>query len=692
MSDNPASHAPDVVHSSASLPAASRIRVIENLVPVALAEVGAQMAGFTERLAEAMFRLSDQSVLPNEASLSFHAWNHLGKNSSQWQRGVLASLSHALLDEIAALERTPSSVTAQLPPDLSLVSLVDMEQRVLIGNLAQAIELDHSAALVALNIRLGRLLQREELSIARNPFRPAVFLRAVHDAWCRFDGSGQSHRLVLRLLRPDVFIDFAPLLTALNGALIARGIVPDLLETYRSSRSPGPSPVTAGSADAALRHKLEDWLNKVADAPVAPQAGKVPGTGPSDALLGYLDGLQQAGPVTSLRDAARAAPPDALAPADCNTIELLARMFDFVFRDPTIPAHVKHLLERLQVPLLRTALVDKEFFFSAACPARRLLEQLTVSGRGLHHDAYAEDPLYQLIEQIVDRVQHEFDQQIGMYSTVVADLEAYLIEEQETESSALQPRIDEALRQEKMQQAREQAESDVAGRIESGEVAGFVEVFLETQWTDILTLAHSVAARKPEALEKALQAMDDLIWSVRPKVSPEERKELVSKLPAMLTLINAWLNAVKWDAPERVTFFSNLVARHAAIVRLPAERSSRHRIEQAVNVAQKASERRLSKRAREMHEPPIDQFVHVVDSIEPGSWVEFVRKNGQAGAFRLAWISPLRTRFIFSNRYSDESFVFTAGELAAALRDQGAQLLPQGSVITRALTAALEQD
>ncbi|NDP58701.1 MAG: DUF1631 domain-containing protein [Oxalobacteraceae bacterium] len=686
MSDKPASHAPEVVHSSSTMPAASRIRVIESLVPVALAEVTAQLPGFIERLAGAMFRLSDQSVLPNEASVSFHAWNYLGKNAGQWQRGVLDQLSQAWLGEIAALDKTPLSGTAQTVSDLTLVSLEEMESRVLIGNLAQAVELENSAALVALNIRLGRLLQRDAISIAHNPFRPAVFVRAVHDAWCRFDGSDQSHRLVLRLLRPEVLIDFAPLLTALNGALIARGIVPDLLDDYRSRQSSRPSPEPSGVADAALRHKLEEWLNQVDGEPVA-----APAAGPSATLLNYLDGLRQAAPVTSLREAARHAPADALTPADHNTIELLARMFDFVFGDSTIPDHVKQLLGRLQVPLLRTALVDKEFFFSAACPPRRLLDQLAASGRGLQHGAFADDPLYRFIEQIVERVQHEFDQQIGMYSTVVADLEAYLLAEQESEHSALRPRIDEARRQENIQQARELAENDIARRIESGEVAGFVEVFLETQWIHILMLAHSVAARKPEALDKALQAMDDLIWSVRPKVSPQERKDLVSKLPALLSLLNGWLNAVKWDAPERVTFFSNLAERHAAIVRLPAERSARHRIELAVNVAQKASERRLNRRAREMHEVPLDQFVHVVDSIEPGSWVRFVRNNGEAGTFRLAWISPLRTRFIFSSRHSDESFVFTADELAAALREQGAEVLPHGSVVTRALAAALEQ-
>src|SRR3712207_7772335 len=52
--------------------------------------------------------------------------------------------------------------------------------------------------------------------------------------------------------------------------------------------------------------------------------------------------------------------------------------------------------------------------------------------------------------------------------------------------SLAQP-IADALRQEKMRAAQEAAEEDVAQRIETGEVASFVEQFLETQWVRILT-------------------------------------------------------------------------------------------------------------------------------------------------------------------------------------------------------------
>lgn len=709
MPDNPADKSSDAVSS-----ASSRILILESLVPLAVEQVGEQATAMIDRLTEALFRLSDQSVRPAEANLSFNAWNHLKKNATQLQRGIVGSLGYALLREIAALDKGQTPVQAMDSSDLSLVSLEEMENKVLIGNIGQAIELNNSAALVALNIRISRLLQREEISISQNPFRPGVFLRAVFEAWCKFDPIPESHRLALRLLRPEVFLDFEPILEQLNGALVARGIVPDLVEAYRAGKVDRRAKPTAESErrDLSLHNKLQRWLQNGPDGKGGgsqrpDRRGAAGPTTPgtiNNALLDYLTDIQRnavnasgdpGGPAFSqtaatLRHIPRQAPSGSMSAMDQNTIELLARIFDFVFSDHNIPDEIKGLLGQLQVPLLKTALIDKEFFFSDTHPARRLLERLAQSGLGLRHDTGADDPLYKIIEQIVDRVQQEFDQHLGLYSEVVADLEAFITEEEKTARSALKTSISEALREEKMRQAQEAAENDVAVRIETGEIAGFVEIFLETQWVRILTLAHSVAERKPQALEKALKAMDDLIWTVKPKVSPEERKELVNKLPSLLSLLNAWLNAIKWDEPERVEFFANLVERHAAMVRVPTELTPGHQIEIAVNVAQKASERRLSKRAREMQEKPIDQFVHVVDSIELGTWVEFVRNNGVRIAFRLAWISPLRSRFIFSNRQGDDPFSFTAGEFASALREQGAVVMPRESVVTRALTEALK--
>jgi hypothetical protein len=302
-----------------------------------------------------------------------------------------------------------------------------------------------------------------------------------------------------------------------------------------------------------------------------------------------------------------------------------------------------------------------------------------------------DDPLYQKIERIVDRVQKDFDQQVELFNEMVDDLDSFIKDERKLSSRELAGPIAAAMRQERMLQAHKKAERDIALRVETGEVAGFVETFLVNQWTQVLALAHSVKETKPQALLHATKAMDLLIWSVQPKASPEERRKLLNRLPALLSLVNAWLNAVKWDGAERVKFFSQLAERHAAIVKLPVELSPRHQFENAVTIAQRASEHRFNVREKELRTQPVDQFVHIVNGMAVDDWVQFTRSNESKVKYRLSWVSPKRSRYVFSNRQGDAPLTFSADELAQSLRGGHTTILPLTPIIGRALNMALDE-
>src|SRR5213075_738050 len=66
-----------------------------------------------------------------------------------------------------------------------------------------------------------------------------------------------------------------------------------------------------------------------------------------------------------------------LGSVDAMTIDIVAMLFDYIFDDRHIPASVKAVLGRLQIPVLKVALLDKAFFSSKAHPARRLLDRLS---------------------------------------------------------------------------------------------------------------------------------------------------------------------------------------------------------------------------------------------------------------------------------------------------------------------------
>ena len=708
-----------------------RSATLQNLVSLATALTSQQTEDFSSRLADALLNLSEQTVRPNEATLSFDAFNHLRINNDVFRRGVSARLTELLLQEVRSFESGRKPASHENDADLSLVSFEEMENKVLLSNISQSLERDVSEVMDALNLRIGWLYGRDQILTAENPFRPQVFVRSIYEAWTRIDPVAESHRVMLRLLGPELFLPLKSLLLSLNDSLIEQNVLPDLKEAYRLKKSEnkiGMPPPKVAKRDASRYNKVRDWLLSKKPGKKDKSAGEAededlnipdlfaPATeggswgtntisvkvGPR--LFSYLTALQSQVDqlrlhdesfnvlqgASTLRKVKDHVPPGSLTQIDENTIELLAKIFDYVFLEQDIPNDMKRLIAKLQIPLLKAALLDKKFFVTEDHPARQLIDTLAKSSKVWDQSKGHDDPLYKMVEQIVERVQKEFNEQMSLFSDVVSNLESFLAAEEKLSETVLAEPIAEALRQERMHLAQEAAEYDVSLRVETGEVAGFVEVFLETQWTRILTLAHSVKEQKPEVLKKALAVMDDLVWSVKPKTSPEQRKELITKLPSILAMVNAWLNAIKWNDPERVVFFSSLAERHAALVRVQVELSARHQIETAVNIAQKASERRMSKRFKQEREKRHDEFTSMVDEIEQGRWVEFIRNNGEMAKFKLTWISPRRNHFIFTNRVGEAPFSFTADEFARILRDRKASLVPIDSIVERALATALD--
>jgi hypothetical protein len=231
--------------------------------------------------------------------------------------------------------------------------------------------------------------------------------------------------------------------------------------------------------------------------------------------------------------------------------------------------------------------------------------------------------------------------------------------------------IAQALQYERLVHALQQADADIALRIESGEVAGFVENFLEQHWRLVLAYAYCEVDEASGA--RMLAWMDELIWSVQPKFSNEQCQALLVRLPALLAALGEAMDLSEWRGPEREAFFVRLAERHANIVREPA--SARIKVAFAVNSAQKASERRwkIESLAQAMAS---DQSCYLVQAMQIGDCVELLNEAENAlHYFKLAWSSPKKKVLVFIERGGQSFCAFTTAQLAQRIKENNARLL-----------------
>ena len=481
----------------------------------------------------------------------------------------------------------------------------------------------------------------------------------------------------------------------------AQGFVPGLSneDAQRLSQIGAKQPLLAYLAQLqkAVPYESIGTLGAVAGA-VATSGG----AGPAVAAPAAAGDAAVPGNVFYLPNIKASMPQGSLSRTDESTIDLLSAIFDTVFRDQNISQEIRDLIRFLQIPVLKAALVDKNFFFQDAHPARRLIDLL--SRMGWEQRKGPEDPLFQAMQRSVDRVGRDYDHELSVFTEAVNELEASIQAEEHAAASAIAEPIAAALKQEKMFEAGKLARNAVGLRIGTGEVIAVVEAFLERRWVSVLTVAYSIEDDKPGAVNNANRTMDELIWSVRPKLDADERKRLIAKLPSLLSTLNKWLDVIKWQDADRLQFFAELAECHASIVRAPLEMSAERRLEISMQVAQRAAERRLELQARaeaearaaedaRARQPDADEedAAIEVDSLARGMWLEFEQEDGGGGGrkVKLAWISPLRTLYIFSTSARQEAFSMSGEQLAQRFRERTVQVVRAEGVVAVALSQAL---
>lgn len=684
----------------AALDAATRAQILGEVVEVAATLANAQLDGFTTRLAQALQDAGPHCSDPVQRALHLRAAGLLRKNRYPFTYVAAERLRTVLAHELQSAARgavNPSDAGGALK---SLAPDAEVDKNISLRKAGRAIEEQHAERLGALGLRLAVLFGRAQLDPAPHPFRAQVFLNVLHDAWCEFQPDTDTHPLVFPLLGPQLCLDMAPILHAANMALIKRGILPQLQG----------QPVTAAvgtPGEDALTSRLRGLLGE----PGTPGAASLQGGFPtllephalgSTPLFDYLDSLQKNlfdqhlaacgadGPQSAsvLAHVRRHAPAGSLSETDDQVIVLLAAIFDRALEDPGIGPDLKVLIASLQLPILKAALADRDFFFRPDQPARRSIELLAELAVACEPERGQTDPVFMTLKRNVERIQRGAPQRASVFVDAVWDMESFLRREQTAADQILAAPIAAAEREEKRMQAEKHARHEVALRIGTGEVVAFVETFLENRWVPVLTLAYSEQVEKPEGVKDALQTMDDLVWSVKPKITAAERKELLAMLPRMVASMNKWLSRVQWNHEERARFFAELAACHASLVRAPLDISPQRQVELAMEVARKAAERRAELQARQAAPQQPDAHDRRVQQLASGTWVEF-SGPGPRRRLKLAWVAPTRCLFVFATRSSQFAMSMSDEALAAAFRAGHAQVLEARDLVRRALAQAL---
>ena len=254
----------------------------------------------------------------------------------------------------------------------------------------------------------------------------------------------------------------------------------------------------------------------------------------------------------------------AASPAERATIEIVALLFQSILMEDAIPASVRVWFARLQMPVLRVAVSEPDFFATVEHPARRLIDRMGACVMGFDSSSRViGDLLEKEIKRVVQVVEAYPDTGRRVFQTVLTEFEKFLEHYFKNENEASKKGVSLAAQVEQRETMAIQYTIELRKMLNDVPVQEGVREFLFQVWADVLAMSavkHGVQSEETKAMKRAAA---DLIWSASAKVSREERAEVIRRLAPLLKTLrdgmtSAGIAADKQD--ERIQTLNNSLA------------------------------------------------------------------------------------------------------------------------------------
>jgi Protein of unknown function (DUF1631) len=721
--------------AKARLSSQESANVLSGCRELALDRMTRALSGMLDRVEDELFELAEKSPERDAQNVYLDARS----KAREKRTAIEASFRQHFIDFFNRKVRGEEGMTARAPDgaELTLVADEDLDETLAVSEMSRKLKNACEGELFALSQRMGFLMERPELDDDANPVSPAMICAALKDACDEIKSSFKVRMALLRQLELHTEAVLIGVYHDLNVHLVERRILPDVRPGIRRAPvTPTTRRDTPGqpTAQTDLFNSLAQLLgahaagNTAAAAgssaagPAGPGAAAAPGSpGPfaseaaPSAPQSFVAELTRMHREVATGEAGnglvnvvkglRAAPLSAsLGTVDAMTIDIVAMLFDYVFEDEHIPASVKALLGRLQIPVLKVALLDKTFFSSKSHPARRLIDLLAEISIGLDESDERGGATLALIGSVVDSVLADFDTDLTLFESLVTRVEEFIERQKDAEADIVQRSAQLIEAREREEIARLVAEEEVGRRLQARAwVPAPVRRMLMESWTRAFASVQVAEGEGSPAWQGLVHTMDNLLWSVEPKASADDRRRLVTLLPGMLRQIHEGLQRASMSDAQRDAFLGELVDCHSMAVK-----AGLRGLAMVPEAPPTATVEPQNPRIERQMVPAGDLQVEEIrlkvgpirnvftrtgiwTNLQRGTWVEFTRSEGAASRARLTWISPNKGVYLFTNPLSGAVAVSISPEaLAEQMRLGEARVITDAPLVERAVDSMIE--
>lgn len=241
------------------------------------------------------------------------------------------------------------------------------------------------------------------------------------------------------------------------------------------------------------------------------------------------------------------------------TVELVALMFQSILEEDRIPPGIRVWFARLQMPVLRLALAEPDFFTKLDHPTRQLIDHMGSCVLGFDASGINSAALEVEIKRIVQVIEQYPETGVRVYQRVYEEFQLFL-KKHLTQKPTTQKVVGVAERVEQKETLTIQYTIELRNQIKDMPVRDEIREFLYKVWAEVLAVS---AVRQGAQHEETLllkKTASDLIWAASAKPNRADRARVIADLPDLLQCLRSGLTLMNVAKPVQEAHIKTISA------------------------------------------------------------------------------------------------------------------------------------
>jgi hypothetical protein len=225
------------------------------------------------------------------------------------------------------------------------------------------------------------------------------------------------------------------------------------------------------------------------------------------------------------------------------TIEIVALMFQSILSEERIPPAVRVWFARLQMPVLRVAIVEPEFFGSLEHPARQLIDRMGSCVMGFDAATISGTALETEIKRVVQVIEQYPETGRRVFQLVYDEFQKFLSKFL-TDQGPAQRLVTVAQQVEQKETLAIQYTIELRRMLADMPVREEIREFLFKVWAEVLAMSAIRNGPQHQDTLDLKASASDLVWAASAKPNRSERSRVIQDLPRLLQRLRQGMTLV----------------------------------------------------------------------------------------------------------------------------------------------------